>query len=317
MTIDFIALEHHHAVHGRAIYDALPPELRGKFYTTARKAQSDTVAVFSYAGLKDAARNGKKAIFCEHGVGMFYNVDHPSYAGSKRDRECVVLRLSPNEIHARKERETLQCPVEVVGVPYMDRYAGKTYARNDPPVVAFSFHFDCRVVPETRSAWQEFIKGIRGVTKRYRVIGHGHPRIIQSLLPAYHMMDVPVVRQFDEVLEQADLYVCDNSSTIYQFAFTGKPVVLMNSRHYRRELEHIGNPRFWRHADIGPSANEEHELLGAIDEAFANDAIYAPRRKRYVREMMGFTDGHCAQRAARAIVKHAKRWEFERSVAES
>ena len=59
------------------------------------------------------------------------------------------------------------------------------------------------------------------------------------------------MRDFDEVMERSTLYICDNSSTLYEFASTGRPVVVLNAPWFRRDIEH--GLRFWEHADVGVS----------------------------------------------------------------
>jgi CDP-glycerol glycerophosphotransferase (TagB/SpsB family) len=105
-------------------------------------------------------------------------------------------------------------------------------------------------------------------------------------------------------MKDADVYVCDNSSTIFEFAFLKKPVVLLNNPLYRKNVEHEGNPRFWKYANIGPNVNRPHELRGAIIEALNNYDIYKERRDEALKEVFVYLDGKCADRAAKAIIKH-------------
>jgi hypothetical protein len=150
-NIDFFARECHHIKHAQVLASAFDTRVKTKI----EDCLSDYVCVFSYGDLKIADHAKKKIIFCEHGVGMYYENDHPSYAGSLKHRERVVLRLSPNTTHAEKERETLKCPVEIIGVPKLDKYANRHWRlKTYDPVVAISFHWDCLVNTETRSAFR-------------------------------------------------------------------------------------------------------------------------------------------------------------------
>lgn len=312
--IDFLAREPHHREHAMAIYDKLPEAYKGEFYTDAKsmiKPLNKYVTVFSYGDLKQTQLTRKKAIFCEHGAGMFYaGTSHPSYAGSIIGRKNVALRLSPNKTHADKERETLKgIPVEIIGVPKMDRWVqmrNETEAKWDPdrrPVVAISFHWDCKVCPETRSAFKEYAHILDQLSAKFDVLGHGHPRIIDTIARIYDVHDIEVVRDFNEVLERADIYVCDNSSTIFEFAFTRKPVALINAKPYRKRITHPGNPRFWKHAGMGPQINSPSELLWKIDEAWKDYKKYLPLIDAAVDDVFTFTDGKCADRAVAAMIQ--------------
>jgi hypothetical protein len=303
--IDFLAREKHHTVHAQAVWAALPEEYRGIITNFPEFLQNDVVAVFAYGDLKKTAELGKKAVFADHGIGMFYNNTHPSYAGSTEGRENVILRLSPNEIHAKKERETLDCPVAVVGVPIMDRWHGWKPAQKRRPkkTIVFSFHWDCLVCPETRSSWKYYMRLLPSLKEKYNVIGHAHPKLYKKIEPIYLRHGIRPIEDFEEVMKKADVYVCDNSSTIYQFAYLGKPVVLLNGPTYRRDVVHEGNPRFWRHEKIWPSVNKASELTSALDEAIRNwSEIYKEPTQEILKEMFSFLDGQCAKRAARAII---------------
>jgi hypothetical protein len=304
--IDFLAREPHHALHARAVYDALPEEARGAFTADPYELLNEHVAVFSYGDLKTASRLHKKVIFGEHGVGMYYNNPHPSYAGSVADRDGVVLRLSPNERHAEMERETLSCPVEVIGVPKMDKWANRKFRmQNRQQTIAISFHWNCVVCPETMSSFEHYKEYLHELKLTFgNVIGHGHPRIIKRATPYYRRAGIRIEEDFEKVMQKADVYVCDNSSTIFEFAFTKKPVVLLNCPAYRKDVVHHGNPRFWEYADIGPQVDSPAELVGAINTAIKEHDLFLPKIDRAVENVFTFTDGKCAARAAAAIMRY-------------
>lgn len=312
--VDFFARESHHAEHARAIYNKMPDTHKGNFFVTLDgilQSENDYVVVFCYGDLKALHHTRKKVIFSDHGAGMYYNVAHPSYAGSTASRDNVILRLSPNKTHADKEKETLnsKVPIEIVGMPKLDRWAHirETYpARKNTigkPVVAVSFHWDCMVCPETRSAYRHFLPGLKALSREFTVIGHGHPRIMNTLRPLYRKLGIKSQAQWTKILEQADVYVCDNSSTIYEFAFLNKPVVLMNAPMYRHSVEHPGNPRFWKHANIGPQIDNPDEMIDAVYEAWHNYDAYLPLLQKAARHVVTYTDGKCAERAVHAIIK--------------
>lgn len=302
--VDFFAREPHHQRHARAIYEALPVRYRGVFTDKPKEIVNDTVATFAYGDLKMMKRQNKKIIYSEHGVGMFYNTEHPSYAGSLEDRENVILRLVPNETIAAKERETLKCPVKVIGVPKMDEWANRNFrVRRHKPTVAISFHWDCLVCPETRSSFRYYEKALSTLRENFKVIGHGHPRIMNRLESIYRRNGIVIERDFDKVLAKADVYICDNSSTMFEFAFTERPVVVLNIPAYRKNVTHPGNPRFWKYADMGVQVEKPEDLVRAVSQAVRYYESYSLRIQEMKKEVFTFTDGRCSERAAGAIVE--------------
>jgi len=296
----------------------MPEEIKGKFITTIEEfanSENEIVACFCYGDLKQVSILGKKAIFGDHGIGMFYNTTHPSYAGSTEHRECVILRLSPNEIHAKKEREVLTCPVEVIGVPKMDKWhylreQSRQHIRRRP-TIAISFHWDCMVVPETRSAYRFYFRILRQLADSFpeQIIGHAHPRIWGLMQRIYRSCGIRSVEKFEDVMKQADIYICDNSSTIFEFAYLKKPVILLNQPMYRRNVEHEGNPRFWRMAGMGEQVNTPEEIFTAIQKTIDN-----PRweeTEKAVEEMFVFLDGKSSKRSADIINNFIKKYEKE------
>lgn len=302
--VDFFAREPHHQRHARAVYEALPERYRGVFTDDHRQIVNSVVATFAYGDLKMMDRKGKKLIYSEHGVGMFYNTEHPSYAGSTEHRDNVILRLVPNETIAAKERETLKCPVKVIGVPKMDKWAKKSFRpKRHRPTVAISFHWDCLVCPETRSAFRYYEKALYALRENFKVIGHGHPRIMNRLEAIYRRHGIVIERDFEKVLARADVYICDNSSTMFEFAFTERPVVLLNIPAYRKNVTHPGNPRFWKYADMGVQVDKPEDLVRGVSQALKYHQDNLLRIKEMKEEVFTFTDGRCAERAAGAIVE--------------
>lgn len=301
MNIDFFSREKHHQTHAKELARAFGKEV----LTSVNDITADYVCVFSYGDLKLIHELDKYIIFCEHGVGMFYNNPHPSYAGSTTNRDKVILRLSPNKTHAEKEMETLECPVEIIGVPKLDKFANRNWRINyEKPTVAISFHFDCLVCQETRSSFKYFEKILPELNKHFNLIGHAHPRLMRDIESFYIKNKIRVVKDFETVMELADVYCIDNSSTIFEWCITGKPIVLLNPPFYRKEIEHKGNPRFWKHAGIGPLCEKPEDLISCIMESCKNHAKYLQKIKEASLDVLTFVDGSATQRAVDAIKKH-------------
>jgi UDP-N-acetylglucosamine:LPS N-acetylglucosamine transferase len=183
----------------------------------------------------------------------------------------------------------------VVGCPKLDTLPKRSGTGG--PVVAVSFHFDLSLLAETRSARMHFTSALPGLARSYRLIGHSHPRL--DLSQFYRRMGIEYVRDFDEVCRRADVYVCDNSSTLFEFAATGRPVVVLNEPHYRRDVEH--GLRFWDAADVGIQVDSPHDLAPAIRLALDDGPEQRARREAALSLVYAYRTGG-AKRAAEAIM---------------
>jgi hypothetical protein len=271
-------------------------------------APGTVIICSAFGDLNQANNSGAITVLMEHGAGQTYQSSHASYAGgSHAARDNVSLFLVPGQRPAEKLRaKHPRTPVVEIGCPKLDKRITKPRPerQTDKPTVVFSFHWDCKVVPETTSAFPFFRRGIELVARRndYRVLGHAHPRAMKSLRPWYQTRGIEVVEHFDSVLEEADVYVCDNSSTIFEASAVGIPVVLMNSPRYRREVEH--GVRFWEAADIGPNANRAAELPRRIAEALNPSPEQQAATERAVNLIYSVRDGSSTIRAVEAIQTH-------------
>lgn len=314
----------HFTDHLFPIWQALPDEYKDGFYARGRAAarakelgipvdglgqarQKGLVLVASY---EDHRRTGQaKTILLNHGVGQTYKtgdgINHPSYSGG-RDRERVVLHLSPSERDAEVCRASGGRAV-AVGTPRLDRYHGsEVRPRSERPVVAISFHSDVHVCAETRSAFGHYQQAIIDLAcdpnRPFDLLGHGHPRWGEFMAKFWKRIGVPFARHFDEVLEKADAFCVDNSSTGPEFASTGRPVAWMSAPWYRRHITHGG--RFWEWTYGLPHATEPEHLLPMIGYALSDPSVVQHCRERMVKSVYGdLCDGQATRRALDAIVE--------------
>lgn len=249
-------------------------------FTTPAHPQLDgpPCLVASYGDIKGARRLGYGPfVFLEHGAGQSYagaggsQARNGSYAGGA-DRDDVGLFLVPNETCAAMWRGAYPIArVEVVGSPRLDGLPRRV--PDGQMTVAVSFHWDAgRISPEAGTALDDFAPVLPALAKRFHVIGHAHPhsksRWPQRMARVFRHAGIEFVPDFDDVLRRADVYVCDNSTTIFEFASTGRPVVLMNARSYRRKVNH--GLRFWDAAMVGIQVDDPAFLGDAIDTALAD-----------------------------------------------
>lgn len=323
MAVDFLATEGHYAEHLLPIWQALPADRRGVFFLPEDLvdrvgilaepwaswkvgSRSGLAVCASYRDLKHLRQAGRPVALSTHGAGQSYSNRHTSYPGGT-DREGVVLMLVPGPHPAARNREAYpKVPVVEVGCPKLDRWhPAMPRQRAEKPVVAISFHWECRVCPETRSAWEHYRRGLAELAKRedWKVIGHAHPRAQAALFPALQAAGIETVASFSDVLERADIYCCDNSSTLFEFASTGRPVLVLNAPWYRRHVRH--GLRFWECATVGVQVDRPEELAAGIERALLDAPFQRQLREAAVRRVYTACDGQAAVRAAEAILRAA------------
>jgi len=328
--IDALAGERHFVDHLVPLWAALPAELRGRFMVTAdlleharrlglapelyRETPDRPIVVASYGDVRRVRRIGRRRIaLLQHGIGQSYAGEAnaaatgASYSGGA-DNDDVGLFLCPNEHSAARWRATYPtAEVAIVGSPKLDGLPRRDPAADPGPVVAFGFHWDCRVVPETRSGFHQFRPAIAAAARRWTVLGHGHPRLLDrsasGAVRLYRQLGVEVVTDFADVLRRADVYVFDNSSSGYEFAATRRPVVVLDATAYRRSVDH--GLRFWEAADVGVRTAHASQVVGAIGEALRDPPARAAAREAALELVYAHRSG-AAARAADAVTAWAR-----------
>lgn len=261
--IDLIASQPQYAAHLDPVWDALPAGLRGIRLERRDDRVSTSVLVASISDLAAGRRLGYERIaYLEHGIGQSYGNGNAGYPGG-HGRDAVDLFLSPNATAAAMDRAAYPAArVEVVGDPRLDTLPSLTAA---PGTVAISFHWPCGVAPETRPAFPHYRAAIADLAAAVPLIGHAHPRARASMEIFYGRLGIEFVDSFDEVCRRASVYVCDNSSTLFEFASTGRPVVILNAPWYRRDVRH--GLRFWEAATVGMQVNAPDRLVETVEYA--------------------------------------------------
>lgn len=320
--IDVLASAPHYADHVAAVFGALPDDVRGSFMTSTPAVAQRALAlghsttppsdedrptlVASYGDLKRAHRLGRRRLaLMEHGAGQSYGgrpraARHGSYAGGN-GRDVASLFLHPGPHPAARDRAAYPTArVEVVGAPILDALP----AREGEPgrVVAFSFHFNGGVAPETKNAYAWAWRAILGLRGRFELIGHAHPLLFAGVAKRYALAGIEAVPDFDEVCRRADLYVCDNSSSLFAFAATGRPVVVLNPPWYDRRVQH--GLRFWEAATVGVQCDDVADLPSCIEEAFLDSPEQQAAREAALDLVYAYRSG-AAERAADALMEWA------------
>lgn len=322
-TVDFAAHTAPYVEHLAPIFRALPDEHRGRFYVTSwararavelgvTETEIDVVddeilppgAHIIVASYRDTTRaRGRPVILCEHGAGQAYSNHHSSYIGGV-GRDDVVLFVVPNEQAANRNRRRYPTiPNAVVGCPKLDELLAIPPPAG-PPVVAISFHWRCAVAPEAGTALDDYrpvLADLRAglAAAGVDLIGHAHPGLADEISPIYTAAGIEFVASFVDVARRARLYAVDNSSTLFEFAALGRPVVVLNAARYRRNVHH--GLRFWTEASVGLNVDHPAELLPTILRALEDPEDVRRSREASVARVYPVRDGTSARRAAAAV----------------
>lgn len=322
--IDAFASERHYLAHLQPIVEALGADF-GALYLSdflatqlAERGEIDGDAIIGppapsdrpllVASAKDmlTARD-RWIVFLEHGVGQTYGDRNPSSPGGN-ERERVILFLCPNERVAHANAAVYPgSRTAVIGCPKLDARSSTAppdaYRFRGDGQVCISFHWDNPQHEAALSAFPHYRDALPGLKQALgnRLIGHSHPRVEGMVRPVYESAGIEYVSDFDEVLARADLYVCDTSSTLYEFAAVKGPVLCLNAPWYRSGYETGLWPRFV--TAPGLLCDGPEQLLPMIELALADPVEGRDARVRAVAEAYVSLDGQASARAAAAITE--------------
>lgn len=338
MTLDFLACESQFLDHAAPVWHATDLGIRGRFLVdaalldraarlgiaaeaidadvirassrppTASPGDGPMAFVASIGDTKIGRRLGyRRFAFMEHGAGQAYigqagpNGRNPSYPGGV-DREDTELFLVPNEYSAALWRSSYpDARVEVIGSPRLDSLPGRQLDPIAPgTTIAVSFHWPAYVCPESGTAVGTFGPALASLARRFHVIGHAHPKgdWPTRMKRIYRQAGIEFVPDFDEVCRRADLYAVDNSSTMFEFAATGRPVVVLNARDYRRNVNH--GLRFWDAAHVGVNVDAPGDLAPSVERALEDGGDLFADREDALGIVYAYRTG-AAPRAADAL----------------
>lgn len=310
MKLDVLSSAPHYDAHLLPIYDALPKRLRGDFMRTPHRTERP-VLVAAYGDLVLARKITAHTVIMEHGAGQSYGGaksrlfgSSPSFIGG-RDR-LADLTLVPHEMGAARSRAAYpDMPVEVIGNPRLSRLSRGP--QDGGKVLAVSFHWPGKFVPEMEWAFVAYRQAIFNLARFYTILGHGHPRVFDQLTRWYKRAHIEPVKSFDEVCERANLYMIDNSSTLFEFAATDRPVVVLNTARFRRNVEH--GLRFWQYANVGVNCDQPTQLRLAVEKALADPPEVREARHAAIDAIYPYRD---AKQAVKVLTKYLSGFAPER-----
>lgn len=305
MKVHIIGSLPHHQAHCWHIWKHLPSEMQGITWTHRRVPTFKDIPADDWVlvgGFYDIDRTrGRKTIYVEHGAGQSYKGDprtvgHPAYHGSDHPAN-VVGYISPRQ----RVADSWGRPAVAVGSPVCDDAARVTPAK----VAAFSFHWDCHLLPETRSAYAHYADHLGEMVRHVRdqglqVVATSHPR--DARLPfVWRNLGVERV-SVAEVRARAALLVADNTSLMYEMAHLGRSVLALDAPWYRRDVDH--GLRFW--SDVPglragtPEAFLNFDVGGYVGSGLSLAMAKSASIAAYDRER---ADGRAGERAAWWIVE--------------
>jgi hypothetical protein len=313
MNLDFYATQTHYVDHLAPIWKSL--NTRGSFFVPEEikdyiqgcgngeigvPSGKNPVIVSAYGDLVRVFKDNPlaKVILMEHGIGMTFGT--PAYADGYGRRKDVSMFLVQSQYVANKFDKRIIAPVHIIGIPKLDKWAGEFYKIHEipeNPTIALSFHHsNYASIPEAQNAWDYYLPILPELSKRYHVIGTGHPLEMEIFSETYRTLGVEVVESFDEVMERADILCFDSTSSGYEFLVTGKPVVVLNCPKFRRD-QNFGI-RFWDYSNIGPNVNKPEDIFGAIELAYYQPNLKA--RAKAVNDLIP-NIGNSTELAVKAI----------------
>jgi hypothetical protein len=310
MKLDFVCTRIPYIDHAAPIWHALPQEFRGAFITApeliayARSLDipangnegsclTNAALILSRAELKKLAH--RHVVFMEHGVGASYNGE------THLPRNILIELILTTPAQFGAHRAVYGDRVVVIGCPKLDKRV--KHRRGEIPVIVFSHHWEQRAFPETRSAWPWDADALVALAanKKYKVIGHKHPGDKRDIEGWCVENGIEFIADFKDVIKRADLYIADNTSTLYEFAATDRPVVCLSPPWYRRTVEH--GMRFWEF-EPGVDCSHPSHLAACVEDALADRPERRALRQRAVQAAYGELDGEATERAVSAIQEY-------------
>lgn len=144
----------------------------------------------------------------------------------------------------------------------------------------------------------ERIHAETGVTFLHRL----HKNVARSNRPLLSSIDVSNYPDIADLYLAADLLISDYSSSIFDFAITGKPIVLHvpDLEHYRSELR----PLYFDYEDWapGPMTITDDELIDHLRQPASIFDSYGEKLHRFKERFSPHDDGHASDRVLDAVL---------------
>lgn len=255
-------------------------ELKKILDTLCRLHKKVHYIVASYGNVRELSKPYLPDIpfaLIEHGAGQSYDSKIPGWCrGSNKYMHRVKLFMATNKYCLEPfKKNNPEVKAKIIGCPKID-WVEKKPMTTDDPLIVFSWHWSCNSLPETLGGFDYWKSEVVNVSKHFNVAIHGHPRLQGDTEPFCLQNNIRFIKDFNEVLATADIYAIDNSSTMFEFALTGRPIIVLNNPWFRRDVNH--GMRFWEFSNIGVNCDSRLDLMDSIDECL--DDEYEANRER-------------------------------------
>lgn len=266
MQIGFLATESYYVDHLVSIWLALPKKARGPFFCSTSASE----AVFRYGinhrkvvhltgNRKQIIRQLKKHRFKGPILtASFGNWRMVTAAGFRNPyiphgQGGPSSGASTNVWETNAEKlDLMLCPSHyavlppivsavICGQPKLDRWYGYK-PKNQKPILALSFRW--RDEHSALYHYLPYLKELKGRAKEAGIdlLGHGHPlKWKDEFLPLWKNLGIPYTPSFEQVLEKADVYAADCSSSSFEFVGLDRPIIFLDCPKYIGETR---APRF-------------------------------------------------------------------------
>lgn len=255
------------------------------------------------AGYRDTRRLRNQIIYLEHGVGQSYGDQHPAYSGGT-GRGHIGLLLVPNE-RSKGEHPN----AKVVGMPKLDEVFQRAIVKmNYPSIVCVSFHWRCRISPYAGTLFDYYKSGVLELAEHYdKTILHAHPLIADEVERWAKETEIEFEPSFRSVLDRADVYCVDNSSTLWEFAATGKPSLALGHPMWQAA------PQLWPRFNCdmlpGLEITNPADLVDAVSWSIENYRDLQIAALRPLANVFTYLDGSSTERALSAIISYLENRE--------
>jgi hypothetical protein len=254
-------------------------------------------------------RTGKKPLFVFgfHGAG-----DH-AYGFQQELKDYDYLLISGPKIEDRLREEGILRNSNglLIGYPKFDntlKQPKQSFFDNDLPVVVYNPHFNQEL--SSYYKWGENVLEFFYNSKEYNLIfaphfnlfnkqkNHVIPAIPKKYMDAKNILfDFGSLRSIDMTYTMnADLYLGDVSSQVYEFLYHLKPCMFLNSQ----KSDWQENPNY-KHWDFGPVLNDIADFEIVLTQAFANHESFKEVQQIGFNETFSRTKESAGKRAAIAL----------------
>lgn len=283
MLVNMLASARQYQEHLIPIWEGLDDSEKGEF-AASFKALPDgdvwlTAASRDFSNLMKRSQPIRaKTYWMEHGTGL---QGHRRRHLDEMDKATAIL--VPNDFtQLRLRDEGYAGKIHIAGTPKMDDLV--TIHPPGDGTVAVSFHWT-----GGGRNWFRYEEQLRELAKKYRVLGHGHPRIWTKMINRWISIGIEPVMDFKEIVSRADVYLCDHSSTLFEWAALDRPVGILD-RPGGQAMVYSTGLLYDGHGDIGPHLTP-HTLITGVNDIFTTSDDYEWYRIASTQELYPYLGG--------------------------